>query len=128
MRTIIAAVMLACIGTQLAAQGSASPDAAPSTAPIDPKPDRTRNLAAKLAGLVGFANTSCPDVRGDPDLLRTAVRRLGLDPDDLDRGELALIVRSYMETYGKNVPENCKRAIETFGPSSVLVPNLIVKR
>ena len=39
-----------------------------------------------------------------------------------------MVARSYVETYRKDVPENCKRAIDTFGPSSRIVPNLIVKR
>ena len=133
--TLIRAGFLACLATPLAAQagpaaetpGQGSP-VRDAPAPEAPRMDRTKTLAAKLAGLVGFANVACPDVQGDPVLLKAAVQRMGIDPADLDRGDIALMARSYLETYRKDVPENCKRAIETFGPSSSLVPNLIVKR
>lgn len=134
--TMILAGLLACLAVPLAAQETsppAGPQASPSGAPPDSPPDappidKKRVMAARLAGLVGFANTSCPDVQGDPALLKAAVERLGIDPKDLDQGELAMVARSYVETYRKDVPENCKRAIDMFGPSSRIVPNLIVKR
>lgn len=125
---MILAGLLACLATPLTAQEARPPGAAPDAMPEARPVDKKKALAAKLAGLVGFANTSCPDVQGDPALLKVAVERLGIDPQDLDQGELALMARSYLETYKKDVPENCKRAIDTFGASSRIVPNLIVKR
>ncbi|TXM91397.1 hypothetical protein FV234_05115 [Methylobacterium sp. WL8] len=96
--------------------------------PDAPPMDKKRVMAARLTGLVGFTNSSCPDLQGDPVLLKGAVERLGIDPKDLEQGELAMVARSFSETYQKDVPANCRRAIETFGPSSRIVPNLIVKR
>lgn len=132
---VITASLLACLATPLTAQGGSSPETPAQGSPAQDGPapdaspmDKRKTLAAKLAGLVGFANVACPDVQGDPALLKAAVERMGIDPADLDRGEIALLARSYLETYRKDVPENCRRAIETFGPSSPLVPNLIVKR
>ncbi|GJE57956.1 hypothetical protein [Methylobacterium trifolii] len=122
---LLAAGLLASLMGPLPAETPADADAAP---PVEKTLDRSRNLAAKLAGLVGFANTSCDDVKGDPDLLKAAVQRLGVPPEDLDRGELYMVATSYIETYRKDVPANCKRALETFGASSAMVPNLIVKR
>ena len=134
--TMILAGLLACLSAPLAAQETSppvAPQASPTGAPPDSPPDappidKKRVMAARLSGLVGFANTSCPDVQGDPALLKAAIERLGVDPKDLDQAELAMVARSYVETYRKDVPENCKRAIDTFGPSSRIVPNLIVKR
>lgn len=126
--TMILAGLLACLATPLAAQDANPPGAPPDSAPDARPVDKKRAMAAKLAGLVGFADTSCPDVHGDPALLKAAVERLGIDPKDLDQGDLALMTRSYLETYRRDVPENCKRAIETFGASSRIVPNLIVRR
>ena len=126
--TILLAALLAGLATPLVAQEAASPGAPPDSTPDAPPMDKKRVMAARLSGLVGFANTSCPDLRGDPTLLQGAIERLGVDPKDLDQGELAMVARSYTETYRKDVPENCKRAIDTFGPSSRIVPNLIVRR
>lgn len=124
--------LLVFLAAPLRAQ-DATPDAVPPVVAPDaaapmPQIDRKRALAARLAGLVGFANVACADVRGDSELLQGTVRRLGVDPGDLDRGELGMLAQSYLETYRKDVPANCKRAIETFGASSTIVPNLIVRR
>lgn len=125
---MILAALFACLASPLAAQESSPPGAPPDSMPDAPPMDKKRVMAARLAGLVGFANTSCPDIQGDPALLKSAVERLGIDLQDLEQGELAAISRSYVETYRKDVPANCQRAIETFGPSSRIVPNLIVRR
>ena len=126
--TMILAALLACLAVPLAAQEAAPSGGPPDSMPDAPPMDKKRVMAARLTGLVGFANASCPDLQGDPALLKVALERLGVDPKDLEQGELAMVARSFSETYRKDVPENCRRAIETFGPSSRIVPNLIVKR
>ncbi|GJE45250.1 hypothetical protein [Methylobacterium soli] len=94
----------------------------------DPKTERQRNGAAKLAGLVAFVDASCPEMRGDPERLSVAVTRLGVDPVDLRQGELYLRAKAYTEIYQKDVPANCKRAVETFGEAGTAIPGLIVKK
>ncbi|WP_246691605.1 hypothetical protein [Methylobacterium sp. WL12] len=126
--TMILAGLLACLAAPLVAQEATPSGGPPDSTPDAPPMDKKRVMAARLTGLVGFTNSSCPDLQGDPALLKGAVERLGVDPKDLEQGELAMVARSFSETYQKDVPANCKRAIETFGPSSRIVPNLIVKR
>ena len=115
-----------------AAQGPAQgPAAAPPPPPAEgagPQLDRNQALAAKLAGLVGFVNVSCPELRGEPERLQAAVRRLGIEPEALNTGALHFAAASYLESYRKDVPANCQRALDTFGPTSGLVPNLVVRR
>lgn len=129
-RPILAALLaISVMSGQATAQtplpGNSHPsDAEAPERKIEPK----RALAAKLAGLVGFANASCDDVKGDPALLKDSVRRMGVEPDELEKGELYMVATSYIENYRKDAPANCKRALETFGPGSRIVPNLIVKR
>ena len=40
------------------------------------------------------------------------VSGMGVDPKDLESGELLLRARSYLEAYRKDVPANCKRAAD----------------
>ena len=125
---LILAGLLACLATPIAAQDAAAPGGPPNSMPDAPAVDKKHGLAAKLSGLVAFVNAACPDLKGDPAVLNAAVERLGIDPKALEQGDLSAIARSYLETYRKDVPENCRRAIETFGPSSRIVPNLVVRR
>jgi hypothetical protein len=111
-----------------AQEGSAPEGSAPKGPAPDPKTERQRNGAAKLAGLVAFVDASCPEAKGDPERLRIAVTRLGVDPRELTEGELSLRAKVYTEIYQKDVPANCKRAIETFGEAGTTIPGLVVRK
>jgi hypothetical protein len=139
MRGLSAALVGACLAAPAAlaqapaapSQAPAAPNQAPAAPPAEgagPQLDRNQALAAKLAGLVGFVNVSCPELRGEPELLHAAVRRLGIEPEALNTGALHFAAASYLESYRKDVPANCQRALDTFGPTSSLVPNLVVRR
>lgn len=96
--------------------------------PPDSKAERQKNNAAKLAGLVGFVRSSCPEAQANDERLKAVVIRLGIDPADLERGDLALRAKAYAEIYAKDVPANCARAIESFGETGTTMPGLIGKR
>ncbi|MGU3540303.1 hypothetical protein [Methylobacterium sp. A54F] len=108
----------------LPAQAQTAVPADPAKPEIEPK----RNNAAKLAGLVGFVNTACPELAADTARFKVAVERLGLDPAELEQGDLHLRALAYLESYRKDVPANCARALETFGPESRIVPGLVTRR
>ncbi|WP_336489151.1 hypothetical protein [Methylobacterium nigriterrae] len=122
MKRILAAAILIGLAAPLAAQPT--PD---GPAP-DPRVERQRNNAAKLAGLVAFVDASCPGAKGDADRLRSAVSRLGVDPDELSRGDLNLRARAYTEIYQKDVEANCRRALDTFGEAGTAIPGLVVRK
>lgn len=143
MRGFAAALVGACLAAPAALAQAPEPSTPPSTPPstlpsaqpppppaegAGPQLDRNQALAAKLAGLVGFVNVSCPELRGEPELLNAAVRRLGIEPEALNTGTLHFAATAYLESYRKDVPANCQRALDTFGPASTLVPNLVVRR
>ena len=95
----------------------------------NPSPDERRRVqAAKLAGLAGFVNLECPDLRSDPARLKQTVEALGVDDAGLETGDLHLIATRYIETYRKDVAANCRKAEETFGPRGSVIPGLIVPR
>ena len=119
-RGMILTGLFASLAAPLAAQEA--PPGAPSPA------ERQRNNAAKLAGLVAFVDASCPDLRGDPDKLRMAVTRLGVDPAELNQGDLHLRAKAYTEIYQKDAEASCKRAVETFGEAGKAIPGLIVRK
>lgn len=134
-RIMLAALLAMAAGTAVSAaraQGTAAP-AAPSVAPPAgeakaPELGKNETMAARLAGLVGFVNVACPDLRGEPEQLQAAVRRLGIEPAALNSGTLHFAAASYLESYRKDPDANCKRAFDGFGPTGNLVPNLVVRR
>ena len=126
-RSPITAFLAATLVVALTA-GFAAAQPGPDGPAGDPKVERQRNGAAKLAGLVAFVDASCLDAKSDPELLSIAVARLGVDPAELARGELYLRAKAYTEIYQKDVPANCKRAVETFGKAGTTMPGLIVPK
>lgn len=104
------------------------PPPAPENPPPETKADRQRNSAAKLAGLLGFVNTSCPEIQSDKERFKTVVERLGVPFDDLAHGDLQLRARAYMEIYAKDVADSCARAVANFGETGTTIPGLVVKR
>jgi hypothetical protein len=133
MRRIVLAALLAGAGISSArAQEQAAPATPPPAPPAaeakPPELARNETMAARLAGLVGFVNVACPELRGEPEQLQAAVRRLGVEPGAMNSGTLHFAAASYLESYRKDVPANCQRALDTFGPTSSLVPNLVVRR
>lgn len=129
MRRIMLAALLAGAAILPArAQEPAAPAAPPAGEAKAPQLDKNETMAARLAGLVGFVNVACPELRGEPEQLQAAVRRLGIDPGALNSGTLHFAAASYLESYRKDPDANCKRAFDSFGPTGSLVPNLVVRR
>jgi hypothetical protein len=110
----------------LAAPATAQPS--PESPPEEAKRERQKNNAAKLAGLAGFVDQSCPDSKADRDRLRSVVTRLGIDPAALDEGDLLMRTKTYVEIYQKDVAANCARAVQSFGETGTTIPGLIGKR
>lgn len=102
--------------------------AQPAPSPEESKLERQKNNAAKLAGLAGFVDQSCPDAKADRDRLRSVVTRLGIDPAELDEGDLLMRTKTYVEIYQKDVAANCARAVQNFGETGTTIPGLIGKR
>ncbi|GJE07188.1 MULTISPECIES: hypothetical protein [Methylobacterium] len=134
-RMLAAACCLIAGLTAAAAQEPArEPSKAPETSTAAPSAPPggeitgPRNNAAKIAGLVGFVNVSCDALKGDTDRFKAVVSGMGVDPKDLESGELLLRARSYLEAYRKDVPANCKRAADLFGKDGSVVPGLVVPR
>ncbi|MCJ2136359.1 hypothetical protein MKK69_20285 [Methylobacterium sp. J-026] len=84
--------------------------------------------AAKLAGLAGFVNVSCDTLRTDGERFKGAIRAMGVDPAELDRGALMLQARSYLVAYQKDLPGSCTRAEALFGQSGRIIPGIFVPR
>src|SRR4051812_6834303 len=122
MTRLLLAALLVGLAAPVAAQS------APDGPAPDPRTERQRNNAAKLAGLVAFVDASCPGAKGDADRLRSAVSRLGVDPEELTRGDLHLRAKAYTEIYQKDVNANCRRALDTFGESGTAIPGLVIKK
>ncbi|HEX8417977.1 MAG TPA: hypothetical protein VF641_10280 [Methylobacterium sp.] len=118
---LIAALLAASLTTPVGAEPEID------ARPPDSKAERQKNNAAKLAGLVGFVRSSCPEARADDERLKAVVLRLGVDPADLEQGDLALRAKAYAEIYAKDVPANCARAIENFGETGTTMRGLIGK-
>ena len=110
----------------LVAPAAAQP--APEPTLDEAKLERQKNNAAKLAGLAGFVDQSCPDSKSDRDRLKSVVTRLGIDPAELDDGDLLMRTKTYVEIYQKDVAANCARAVQNFGESGTTIPGLIGKR
>ncbi|GJD89057.1 hypothetical protein [Methylobacterium hispanicum] len=124
-RRIMLAVLLAGAGIPSARAQEPAP---PATEAKPPELAKNETMAARLAGLVGFVNVACPELRGEPEQLHAAVRRLGVEPGALDAGTLHLAATAYLESYRKDPEANCRRAFDSFGPSGSLVPNLVARR
>ena len=120
--TLTAALLAAFLATPLRAESVID------ARPPDSRAERQKNNAAKLAGLVGFVRSSCPEAQADDERLKTIVLRLGIDPADLEQGDLALRVRAYADIYAKDVPANCGRAVENFGETGNTIPGLIRRK
>ncbi|GJE27319.1 hypothetical protein [Methylobacterium organophilum] len=101
-------------------------ETAPGPGP-QPAADK-RNNAAKIAGLAGFVNLSCPTLRTDTARLKSTVTAMGVSLEELEQGELRLRAQSYIEAYRKDVEASCKRAAELFGAEGRVVPGLFVAR
>ncbi len=106
------------------AQEQATPPAEAQGPPLA----KNEVLAARLAGLVGFVDAACPELRGAPEQLQAALRRLGVEPGALDSGTLRAVAAAYQDSYRKDPEANCRRAFDSFGPSGSLVPNLVARR
>lgn len=104
------------------------PPPAPENRPPETPAERQRNNAAKLAGLLGFVNQSCPDIQSDKERFKSVVSGLGVPYDDLEHGDLQLRARAYMEIYAKDTPASCARAVANFGEKGTTIPGLIIKR
>ncbi|MCJ2035648.1 hypothetical protein [Methylobacterium sp. J-068] len=104
---------------------SALPAAAQDQAPELTVP---QNRAAKLAGLAGFVNMSCPEIQTEKDRFRTAIEALRINPADLEHGKMRLSAESYIMAYQKDVPASCRQAGELFGRNGSVIPGLFVSR
>lgn len=113
---------------QTAPEVSPPAAAGPESPAPDPKVERQRNTAAKLAGLLLFVQNACPDLQPDYNRFKEVVAGLGVPLDDLSTGDLLLRSRAYTETYTKDTPANCSRADANFGPAGTTIPGLVVKR
>lgn len=122
MKHILAAALLLASSAPLSAQPEID------ARPPDTKAERQKNNAAKLAGLVRFVKESCPEAQPDEARLKAVVTRLGIDPSDLEQGDLLLRVRAYAEIYAKDVPLNCAKAVENFGDSGTVIPGLVGRK
>ncbi len=123
-------LLLALLGAPALAQPAPGdgPPPAPENRPPETPAERQRNNAAKLAGLLGFVNQSCPDIQSDKERFKTVVAGLGVPYDDLAHGDLQLRARAYMEIYAKDTAASCARAVTNFGETGTTIPGLIIKR
>ena len=106
---------------------AAGPDGSGGALMVDQLVDQRTN-AAKLAGLVGFVNMSCSDLRSDPVRFKAAIEGMGVSLEDLEQGELLLRARSYLEAYRGKASESCTRAVELFGQNGKILPDIIVRK
>lgn len=100
----------------------------PALAQDQPSIDPKQRQAAKLAGLAGFVNLECPNLRSDPARLKKTVEAMGVESASLERGELLLAANAYIEAYRKDVAASCRKAEALFGPDGSIVPGMIVPR
>ena len=96
----------------------------------DQPPDLTpvQNKAAKLAGLAGFVNLSCPEIQTEKERFRAAIEGMRINPSDLEQGALRLRAESYIMAYQKDVPASCRQAGELVGRTGTIIPGLFVAR
>lgn len=100
---------------------AAAQDRMPELTPI-------QNKAAKLAGLAGFVNLSCPEIRTERDRFRAAIEAMQINPSDLEQGAMRMSAESYIMAYQKDVSASCRQAGELFGRNGNLIPGLFVSR
>lgn len=127
--TLLALGFVSPLAAETAAPSTDVPSAAPAPEPSsDPKLERQRNSAAKLAGMVRFVDASCPEAKPDYDKFKGVIAAMGVDIKDLENGELMMRSLRYTEAYGKETADSCKRALEHFGEAGTTIPNLIVRK
>ncbi|GEP02915.1 hypothetical protein [Methylobacterium oxalidis] len=114
MRVVLRLAVVAWLGAGLAAGAE--------------EPAPPRETAAKIAGLAGFVNLSCPDLRSDPVRLQAVMRSLGVEMADLELGRLRLSAQGYIEAYRRDVPRSCARAASLFGRDGTVIRGLVVPR
>ncbi|MGU3361917.1 hypothetical protein ACLBWX_16425 [Methylobacterium sp. M6A4_1b] len=129
-RSLSALLLGGLLAHSARAQEEQPPEKPPGPPPsaAEARAERQKNSAAKLAGLLAFVETSCPDLKPNTERLNAVVSGLGVAPDDLAQGDLKLRSQAYTEIYGKDVPANCARAAENFGEAGRTIPGLIAKR
>lgn len=134
MRILLAAGLGVALTAPLAAaptEPAAPPPAtgAPAPGPTgDPRVERQRNTAAKLAGMVRFVDASCPEAKPDYERFRSAIAGLGVDIKELENGELMIRSLRYTEAYQKEPAESCRRALQHFGEDGTTMRGLIGKK
>ncbi|GEP09305.1 hypothetical protein MMMDOFMJ_4004 [Methylobacterium gnaphalii] len=122
------------LAAETAAPGSAPATPAqvappPSPGPQgDPRVERQRKGAAKLAGMIRFVDVECPEAKPDYVRFKQVIAAMGVDIKDLEQGPLMAESLGYSEAYKKNTAESCKRAFEHFGESGTTVPGLLAHK
>ncbi|MBB3901198.1 hypothetical protein [Methylobacterium brachythecii] len=132
----VAAAFAVASAGPLAAETPTAPESAPAqTTPApapapqgDPRVERQRKGAAKLAGMIRFVDVECPDAKPDYDRFKKVIASMGVDLKDLEQGPLMIESLGYSEAYKKNTAESCKRAFEHFGESGTTVPGLLAHK
>ena len=112
-------------------EAAPAPGPAPGASPQaqgDPRTERQRNTAAKLAGMIRFVDASCPDAQPDYDRFKKVIATMGVDIKELESGPLMATSLGYSQAYDKNKEESCKRAFENFGENGTTLPGLIAKK
>lgn len=115
------ALAIACAATLSAAPPVRADDLAkgvPSQAAL-----RTK-MALKLAGLMTFVASSCPDIKADYARFKTAITALGVTYEDLSKTEVKNVYLAYAMRYKDEAKENCARALVNFGPGGKAVPDI----
>jgi len=108
---------------------AAPPQAVPAPeAKDDPRVERQRKGAAKVAGMIRFVAIECPDAQPDYDRFKKAIAAMGVDIKDLEQGPLMVESLGYSEAYKKDTPGSCKRAFEHFGESGTTIPGLVARK
>ena len=129
MKSVLTACLLMTATLAFATAQGLPPEAAtPEVRPPETKAERQRNSAAKLAGLLDFVKSACPDLTPDETRFKDVVASLGVTREDLSAGDLFLRARTYAEVYSKDTPANCSRAESNFGPTGTTIPGLVGKR
>lgn len=135
-----ACLAAAFVATQigpLAAETPSTPEPAPAAPPQavpapetkgDPRVERQRNGAAKVAGMIRFVAVGCPDAQPDYDRFKKVIAAMGVDIKDLEQGPLMVESLGYSEAYKKDTAGSCKRAFEHFGEGGTTIPGLVTRK
>ncbi|GEO99735.1 hypothetical protein [Methylobacterium haplocladii] len=125
----LAAALAVAQAGPVAAETPSTPEAAPAPeAKGDPRVERQRNGAAKVAGMIRFVAVECPDAQPDYDRFRKVIAAMGVDIKDLEQGPLMVESLGYSEAYKKDTAGSCKRAFEHFGESGTTIPGLVARK